>query len=93
MAQITINIPNQHRTRVLDAVKNMFPIPQIPNPDFDPNDPLEIDPVLIPEYTDANWVKKILEDYLRDLVKRQEQIEAMDIAKRNVNIPDEIIGD
>jgi hypothetical protein len=93
MANIIINIPAQYTNRVLSSVQEIFPIPQIANPEFDPDDPLETDPPLINQFTQVAWVKKILEDYLRSLVKRGESKVAIDDAKARVNVPDEVVGD
>ena len=79
MANITLNIPAQHVNRVLDAVKGMYPIPVDENGD--------------PTHTDAEWGKKILEDYLKSIVKRYEQRQAMDTARTNVVVPDTVVGD
>tara|TARA_Y100000310_G_scaffold319966_2_gene375878 strand:- start:441 stop:683 length:243 start_codon:yes stop_codon:yes gene_type:complete len=79
MANITINIPNAHVARVLAAVKGLFPIPLDENGD--------------PTHTNAEWGKKIIEDYLRSIVKRYEQRDAMDVAKAAVSVPDEVVGD
>jgi len=79
MPNITINIPAQHVNRVLDAIKGLYPIPD----DEDGN----------PTYNNAAWAKKTLEDHLRSIVKRWEQRSAMDTAKRNVVVPDTVVGD
>ena len=79
MPNITVNVPAQHVNRVLDAIKGLYPIPNDENGD--------------PTHTNAAWAQKIMEDHLRSIVRRWEQRSAMDTAKRNVVVPDEVVGD
>ena len=77
MADITITIPDENVTRVIEGVKGIYPVPQIE----DPENPGEY----IDEYGPAAWAKIILIDFLKRTVKRHEQSVASTVAKAAVN--------
>ena len=106
MANVTITIPDQYVTRILTAINGIYPIPQVPNPEYDENpsptnpsdDPstwvYDYDfetPQYINEYTPAQWAKEKIKDFLILTVKRYERREAIATAEAAVDVPDGIV--
>lgn len=76
MADITISIPNDKIQRVIDAMKGLYPIPKIPDPEWvDPKDG-SVAP-LINKFTDQVWAKKCVVNYIKQSVARYEQAQAI----------------
>ena len=107
MAQITLNIPDPYVPRLLTAIKELWPIPTIPNPDYDPNpqptnpsdDPSNWEyyydfetPQLINEYSDVVWAKIKIKDFLENTLRRYETRRDMNIASDAVDIPEDLVG-
>ena len=94
MAEQTVTVPdnhtlvplfikNAHIGRISTAMKHFFPIPQVNNPAFvdeetTPNEPEQID-----EYTDGQWGKICILNWLKSQVKRYEDMEA----KKTAEVP------
>ena len=96
MASITINIPNEHVDRVLDAFLGTFPIPQIPNPDYHANpsmwdNPSDPPPQYINEYTNAEWGRMKIMDWIKQIVKNYERRAAARDAADAVSIPGDMV--
>lgn len=70
MATITFTIPDNKIQRVVTAMKGLYPIPQIPDP--------ENEGQTIPEFTDGQWAKESVRRWIRDQVARYEQRTAKD---------------
>ncbi len=87
MATISFTIPNAAtNTRIKTAFKNLHPIPQIDDPNWiDPED--ESVAPKINEYTESDWVKKKIIDYVKHSVKRIEEFDAKK-AVQDVNVDD-----
>ena len=72
MADTTISftIPEAKVQRVVDALKGLYSIPQIDDP--------ENEGETIPEFTDNQWAKESVRRWIRDTVARYEQKTAKD---------------
>jgi hypothetical protein len=70
MAKLTINIPTDKVTRVINAFL-VQPIPQI----IDPGNPGN----LVDEYTPEEWVKVSIITFIKNTVKKYDRIEAAKI--------------
>ena len=81
MAQINFTIPDAKLQRIVDAMKGLYPIPWIP----DPQDP----ETEIPEFTDNQWAKEALRRLVVRSVSRWETKVAKDAAA--VSLDDGII--
>jgi len=73
MTQIVFDIDNNKIDRVVTAMKGLYPIPTIPDP--------ENPDVEIPEFTDNQWAKESVRRWIRDQVARWEQKTAKDAIK------------
>lgn len=74
MAEIKFTIPDDKIQRVIDAMKGLYPIPQIPNPNYgEPNEPDRIN-----EFTDAQWAKESVRRFIKRSVARYENRVAVD---------------
>ena len=96
MTDVTITIPDQYVTRILTAIEGIYPIPQIPNPEYDenPSNPSLYDfetPQYIDEYTSARWAKEKIKEFLILTVRRYERREAIATAEATVDVPDDIV--
>ena len=84
MATWTFTIKDtETQARILAAIKGLHPIPMIPIDADDPKSDLQ------PEYKDGAWAKKNVIDYLKNLVRRYEALQArqainIDIANDSV---------
>ena len=65
MAELKINIPADKVNRVITALRGLYPIPQIK----DPENPGEF----IDEFNDVQWARKILVNYLKNRVQKYER--------------------
>jgi len=70
--QITFNIPDDKVQKVIDAMKGLYPIPQVL---IDPNNPMG---GTEPQFTDTQWAKEKTRRWIRDQVARWEQKIAQD---------------
>ena len=69
---ITYTIPQAKAARVKAAMQGLYPIPQIPDPEWvDPGDGSEAP--LVDEFTAAQWAKERPRRWVRDQVARWEQ--------------------
>lgn len=69
---ITVRIPSDKVPVFQEYFFEYLPVPMVANPEFgeDPNEP-----VTIPQYTEKNWIKKTLTDFLlRALRKGKDRI-------------------
>lgn len=74
MAVINFTIPNNKIQLIIDSMKGLYPIPQIPDPDFVGNPD---DAPFINEFTDIAWAKESVRRWIRDQVARWIQKEAI----------------
>ena len=65
MPILEINIPTNKATRLTTAIKGVHPIPQIE----DPENPGEF----IDEFTDMEWAKKLVVNYLKQIVRKYDK--------------------
>ena len=73
--EITITIPAASRVRAVAAFEAIYPIPQIPDPEWvDPEDGSTAP--MVPEYTSEQWLEVRLRQWLRDTIARVEQSQA-----------------
>jgi len=77
MSEVTISMTTENAARINAANQGLWPIPQIPDPDFvgDPEDA-----PLIDEFTAVQWGKILLIRYLIKTVRRWENKVAQDAA-------------
>lgn len=76
MAEVTITIPDNQIERLATAMKDLYPIPQIENPAYVDAETTPEEPEMIPEYTDGQWGKICILNFLKNNVKRYEEKEA-----------------
>ncbi len=88
MASITLTIPDAKLSRVVDAIKGMYSIPQIPDPAF-VGEPAGAP--LINEFTDNQWAKERVRRFVVDTVRRWEVLEATETARIGI-IKDDAIA-
>ena len=70
--EITITIPAPARLRAIAAFEHIYPIPQIPDPDWvDPKDGSTAP--MVGEYTSEKWIEIRTRQWLRDTIARAEQ--------------------
>ena len=87
--KINFTIPEVKVQRVIDAMKGLYPIPQIDNPKWvDPEDGSSAP--MINEFTDSQWAKESVRRWIVKQVARFEKSEAI----KNIKVPedDSIIG-
>ena len=65
MATITFTIPEDKLPRIVAALKGLYPIPTIEDP--------ENEGETIPEFTDNEWAKESVRRWIRNQVARYEQ--------------------
>jgi hypothetical protein len=84
MATISFNIPNDKLSRIVAAMVGRHPIPQIP----DLNQPIPDDgePIMIPEFTKAQWAKEAVRRWVIREVWEWERQEAVRAAKQGMTI-------
>ena len=68
---IRITIPDDKKARVIDAMKNLFPIP------LDENDD--------PKHTDDEWLIEVLKQFIKQNTARWTQKKAQDAVKYSVD--------
>jgi len=71
MANITFTIPDAKLQRVMDAMKGLYPIPQV-------NNGTEANPDWQNEFSDNAWAKESVRRFIRGTVARYEQKVAKD---------------
>lgn len=64
--------------RVIDAMKFLFKIPTVPNPDFISEAETPDVPRMVNEFSDADWVQESTRRWIISQVARYEQRMAMD---------------
>ena len=71
MATITFTVKDSKAsTRIRNAFKGIYQIPQIPVNEKDPSKGTK------PLYTDAEWVRQKVIEFIKNTVRRHEEIEA-----------------
>ena len=77
MAKITFTISDAKLPRIISAMKGLYPIPMIEDPEWvDPGDGSTAP--MIPEFTDNEWAKEAVRRWIRNQVARWEQKVAKD---------------
>jgi len=90
MATITFNIPTDKLPRIINAIKGLYPIPTIEDPEWvDPGDGSSAP--MVNEFTDTQWAKERVRRFIISTVGRHERRTAMDIAADLVSVEDEIV--
>ena len=98
MADIMLTIPTEYVPRVLEAFAGMYTIPYMRNPDFDDKDdtkwgnPSYDPPEYILEYTDGEWTRKKVLDYIKKIVENYEKRAASKLGADSVVIPEDLVG-
>ena len=95
--QLILTIPDEYITRLNNAIKGVYPIPKIINPEYEenPENPTAYDPETpqyINQYPDIQWAKIKIKDFLVNTLNRYEQKEAARIAKDGINIPSDLVS-
>ncbi len=71
MASINFDVPADKLPRIVAAMVGVYPVPQIPDPDWvDPGDGSE--PPMVNEFTDNQWAKEALRRLVIRDVRRWE---------------------
>ena len=71
MATISFTLKDSEaNTRIKNAFKGMYRIPQVPVDEKDPSKGTK------PLYTDAEWVRQKVIEFIKNTVRRYEEIEA-----------------
>ena len=85
--EIKFTISEDKVQRVTNAMKGLYPIPQIPDPEWkDPKDGSQAP--MIPEFTNGQWAREVVRRFIIQQVARWEQVEA----QRNIKFqPDNTI--
>lgn len=81
--KITLTIPEANVDRVTDAIKGLYPIPQI-------NTGTDEEPVMENEFTDNQWAKEKVRRLIIQIVQRYENMIAKEAA--NVQSDDTLIN-
>lgn len=68
--KITFTIPANKIGRIVTAMKGLYPIPHIPDPDNEGQ--------MIPQFTGGQWAKESVRRWIRNQVARYEQKMAKD---------------
>jgi len=84
MAKFTFNVSEDKVDDILEAFKGLFPIP-------DENVGTEEEPDMQPAYTDAEWAKQCIKNYVVNTVKRYQQTAAIKAAKDGVSVADDVV--
>ncbi len=83
MASITFTIPDAEAARILDgfAAHHKYQ-DDVPNPDFDPDDPAETDPPTIPNpQTKVQFLKRKIIEFVQASLKAEETRSAVATAR------------
>jgi len=88
---LTLTVPSQHVSRIINAVRSRYMMPQIDDPEWiDPEDGSSAPK--IDEFTDKVWIKKcIINHFIRDIVLAYERNKAAEDAKNAVVVEEDII--
>jgi len=68
MVDVTFKFSAENLQRVRTAMVGLYPIPMITDP--------ENEEEMIPEYTESQWSKKCVENWIKKQVQRFEEMEA-----------------
>jgi hypothetical protein len=79
---ITFTIPSNQVNRITDAMKFLFPIPQIQNPDYEDTQTTPEEPEFINEFSDGQWAKESVRRWIISQTRRYEEYQA----KQAINI-------
>ena len=71
------DIPVEKRDRIKDAMKGLYPIPLIPDPDYSGGG----EAPLINEFTDEEWMKEATIRLIKNVVHRWESSTAIETAR------------
>ena len=82
--QITFTVPDAQINRIIDTMKNLYAIPQIPIDPLDPGKGFKN------QFTDAQWGKECIRRWVIEQVQKWEQQKAMSAV--SVNQDDSIIS-
>lgn len=82
-AKITLNIPNDKLDTVINALLYFKPVPQEANPEYDSETNSDV-PETIPAYTDAEWAKEIIKDFIINQVLRYQRAVASSNAVKSI---------
>lgn len=102
MASISLTIPNEYVTRLLTAINGLYPQPQVRNPAYDaffeglnpsdePYNPSAVPPEYYYQYTDVQWAKQKLREFLIGVVRNYEERVAVSQAKASVSVPEDMV--
>ena len=83
MATVTLTIKDEHIPILAEAMRYFFPIPQIENPSYVDDVTTPNEPEFIDQYTDGQWGKVCIINWLKSNVKRYKDM----LDKKAVNNP------
>ncbi|UCE38813.1 MAG: hypothetical protein JSW00_06200 [Thermoplasmata archaeon] len=87
---VPLFIKNEHIGRLSTAMKSFFPIPEILNPAYVDEETTPEEPQTIPEYTDGQWGKICIMNWLKNQTKRYE--DARDKKAVNNDLADDLVS-
>ena len=91
MAEIIFNVPADKLPRIVAAVVGLYPVPQIPDPEWvDPGDGSEAP--MVNEFTDGQWAKEAVRRLVIRNVRRWEHKVATVAAKVGVTEDNDLLS-
>jgi len=83
-----IDIPGDKRDRIKAAMKGLYKIPLIPDPDFVGEGAAPH----IPEFTDDEWMKEAIIRWIKNAVHRWEASTAITVARDSILVDDTLVS-
>ena len=83
-----INIPPEHRQRIVNAMKGLYEIPMVKDPESTPEAPLP----KVPEFTDDAWAREAFLRVIRRDVRRWEHRQAIEAANAAVESVKDVVN-
>lgn len=91
MATINFNVPDAQLPRIVAAMAGIYPVPQIPDPDWvDPGDGSQAP--MVDEFTPNQWAKETVRRKIVRDVRRWEHKVAADAAASGVTEDDTLLS-
>ena len=87
MVDITFTSTAENIQRIINAMKGLYPIPRVPNPDY-LKDGIET----LNEFSDSDWVKECIRQWIMDQVLEYERRIAIELAKEKIEKDNNLIS-